>query len=136
MAKFGYIMTAPGYSDFETDEKWMAEFGCMEIVKEELPRHDGMRTLWDSLIGRLQFGDTIVIPKLSNALKGARQLVFFLELCRINNIRLISIHGRIDSKDELFPDCKTSDVPTAIALLPKEANAIRKTDRHVIKVRK
>lgn len=136
MAKFGYIMTAPGYSDFEADEKWMAEFGCMEIVKEELPGHDGMRSLWDSLIGRLQFGDTVVIPKLSNALKGARQLVFFLELCRINNIRLISIHDRIDSKDELFPDCKTSDVLTAIALLPKEANAIRKTDRHVIKVRK
>lgn len=55
-------MTAPSYSDFEADEKWMVEFGCMEIVKEELPRHDGTRTLWDSLIGRLQFGDTIVIP--------------------------------------------------------------------------
>ncbi len=136
MAKFGYIMTAPGYTDFEADEKWMQEFGCMEIVKEELPRNDEMRTLWDSLIGRLQFGDTIVIPKLSNALKGARQLVFFLELCRVNNIRLVSIHDRIDSKDELFPDCKTSDVLTAIALLPKEANAIRKNDRHVIKVRK
>ncbi len=129
-------MTAPGYTDFEADEKWMQDFGCMEIVKEELPRNDEMRTLWDSLIGRLQFGDTIVIPKLSNALKGARQLVFFLELCRVNNIRLVSIHDKIDSKDELFPDCKTSDVLTAIALLPKEANAIRKNDRHVIKVRK
>lgn len=55
----------------------MAEFGCMEIVKEELPGHDGMRTLWDSLIGRLQFGDTIVIPKLSNALKVRGSLCSF-----------------------------------------------------------
>lgn len=136
MAKFGYIMTAPGYNDFESDGQWMTDFGCVEIVRETLTQHEGVRTLWDSLIGRLQTGDTIVIPKLSNAVKGTRQLVFFLELCRVNNIRLVSIHDRIDSHDELFPDAKTSDVLTAIALLPKEANAIRKSDTHVLKIRR
>lgn len=135
MAKIGYIMTAPGYNDFETDERWMKEFGCLEIVREELPQNEKTRTVWDSLIGRLQFGDTLVIPKLSNALRGARQLVFFLELCRVNNIRLVSIHDKIDSMNELFPDAKTSDVLTAIALLPKEANAIRKSGRRVPKVK-
>lgn len=135
MAKIGYIMTAPGYNDFETDEQWMKEFGCLEVVREELPQNEKTRTVWDSLIGRLQFGDTLVIPKLSNALNGARQLVFFLELCRVNNIRLISIHDKIDSRNELFPDAKTSDVLTAIALLPKEANAIRRSGRRVPKVK-
>ena len=136
MAKIGYIMTAPGYTDYEADVKWMEDFGCVEIVREDLPQNDKARTLWDSLIGRLQVSDTIVIPKLSNALRGTRQLVFFLEFCRINNIRLVSIHDRIDSFNQLFPDAKTSDVLTAIALLPKEANAIRKSGRHIIRVKK
>jgi DNA invertase Pin-like site-specific DNA recombinase len=135
MAKIGYIMTAPGYTDYEADVKWMEDFGCVEIIREELPQSDKARTLWDTLIGRLQVSDTIVIPKLSNALRGTRQLIFFLEFCRINNIRLISIHDKIDSGDQLFTDTKTSDVLTAIALLPKEANAVRKAGRHIKRVK-
>jgi DNA invertase Pin-like site-specific DNA recombinase len=135
MAKIGYIMTAPGYTDYEADVKWMEDFGCVEIIREELPQSDKARTLWDTLIGRLQVSDTIVIPKLSNALRGTRQLIFFLEFCRMNNIRLISIHDKIDSGDQLFSDTKTSDVLTAIALLPKEANAVRKAGRHIKRVK-
>jgi DNA invertase Pin-like site-specific DNA recombinase len=135
MAKIGYIMTAPGYTDYEADVKWMEDFGCVEIIREELPQSDKARTLWDTLIGRLQVSDTIVIPKLSNALRGTRQLIFFLEFCRMNNIRLISIHDKIDSGDQLFTDTKTSDVLTAIALLPKEANAVRKAGRHINRVK-
>jgi hypothetical protein len=30
MAKIGYIMTAPGYTYYEADVKWMADFGCFE----------------------------------------------------------------------------------------------------------
>jgi hypothetical protein len=54
MAKIGYIMTAPGYNDYEADVKWMEEFGCVEIVREDLPQNEKSRTLWDTLIGRLQ----------------------------------------------------------------------------------
>jgi DNA invertase Pin-like site-specific DNA recombinase len=135
MAKIGYILTAPGYTDYEADVKWMEDFGCVEVVREDLPQSEKSRTLWDSLIGRLQVSDTIVIPKLSNALRGTRQLIFFLEFCRMNNIRLISIHDKIDSGDQLFTDTKTSDVLTAIALLPKEANAVRKAGRHIKRVK-
>jgi hypothetical protein len=71
MAKIGYILTAPGYTDYEADAKWMEDFGCIEIIREELPQSDKARTLWDTLIGRLQVSDTIVIPKLSNALRGS-----------------------------------------------------------------
>lgn len=136
MAKIGYIMTAPGYEDFSADSGWMENFGCVEIVREELLSGDKARTHWDSLMARIQFGDTVVIPKLSNALRGARQLVFFLEFCRLMNIRLVSIHDRIDSGNELFPETRTSDVLTAIALLPKEANAIRKSSRHKSRIKK
>ena len=67
MAKIGYIMTAPGYEDFSADSGWMENFGCVEIVREELLSGDKARTQWDSLMARIQFGDTVVIPKLSNA---------------------------------------------------------------------
>ncbi len=129
-------MTAPGYDDFSADSEWMEDFGCVEIVREELLSPDKARTQWDSLMARVQFGDTVVIPKLSNALRGARQLVFFLEFCRVKNIRLVSIHDRIDSGNGLFPETKTGDVLTAIALLPKEANAIRKSSHHISRIKK
>jgi DNA invertase Pin-like site-specific DNA recombinase len=135
MAKIGYIMTSPGYTDYEADVKWMEDFGCDEIIREELQLKESARTLWDSLISRLHVSDTIVLPKLSNALKGARQLVLFLELCRIKNIRLIAIHDGIDSKNILFPETKTSDILNTIALLPKETTAARKATRHTARVK-
>lgn len=136
MAKIGYIMNAPSAEEYKDERSWMEEFGCIEIVEEEMPMGEKSRTLWDSLMSRMQFGDTIVIPKLSNALRGARQLVFFLEFCRIQNIRLISLRDKIDSANQLFPETQTSDVLTAIALLPKEANAIRKSSRHISRMKK
>lgn len=125
MAKIGYMLLAPRYVDAEGDKVWMEKFGCYDIIQEEYPDNEKSREQWDGLLARIQPGDTLVIPKLSNALKSARQLVFFLEFCRIQNVRLVSIHDKIDSGDELFPETKTSDVLTAIALLPKEANAVR-----------
>ena len=125
MAKIGYMLLAPRYVDAEEDKVWMEKFGCYDIIQEEYPDNEKSREQWDGLLARIQPGDTLVIPKLSNALKSARQLVFFLEFCRIQNVRLVSIHDKIDSRDELFPETKTSDVLTAIALLPKEANAVR-----------
>jgi DNA invertase Pin-like site-specific DNA recombinase len=136
MAKIGYIMTAPGYTDYESDAKWMEEFGCIEIVREELGPNNKSRILWDSLIGRLQVGDTVVIPKLSNVLTGTRPLIFFLELCRMSNIRLISIHDQIDTGNQLFPETKTSDVLAVIAMLPKEVMAIRKAALHAQRIKR
>lgn len=55
-------------------------------------------------------GDELVIPKFSNAIRGSRELATFLEFCRVKAIRVISIHDRIDSKNQLFPETKPSDV--------------------------
>src|SRR3712207_7955450 len=59
MAKIGYIMTAPSYEDFSADSGWMENFGCVEIVREELLSGDKARTQWDSLMARIRFGDTV-----------------------------------------------------------------------------
>ena len=42
--------------------------------------------------------------KLSNAIRGSRELLFFLEFCRLKNIRIISVLDRIDSHQQLFQD--------------------------------
>lgn len=96
-------MMAPGYDDAETDLCWMKEFGCMEIVQEDFRSNEKSHFVWDSLMARIQFGDTIVIPKFSNALRGARQLVFFLESCQIKHIRLVSLHDRIQQPEFRIP---------------------------------
>ena len=136
MAKIGYMLLAPRYVDAEEDKAWMEKFGCYDIIQEDYPDNEKNRVLWDQVLARIQSGDTLVIPKLSNVLKSARQLVFFLEFCRIQNVRLISIHDKIDPGNELFPDTKTSDVLTAIALLPKEANAVRVPSKPFQKIRR
>ena len=43
------------------------------------------------------------------------QLSFFLELCRIKSVRLVSLHDGIDSGNELFPETKVSDVLSMVA---------------------
>ena len=50
-------------------------------------------------------------------------------------IRIISIHDKIDSGNELFPETQTSDVLLTIALLPGEVNANRKATNHIRKLK-
>lgn len=126
MAKVGYLMHSAHYEGAEYDIEWMKNYGCGEIV-EEKPEHEKLRPLWNKILGNLHKGDELVVPKLSNVLQGTRQLAFFLEFCRMKAIRIISIHDKIDSGNELFPETKTSDILQTIALLPVEVNANRKS---------
>ncbi len=130
MAKVGYLMRSAHYEGAESDIAWMKSYGCGEII-EEKPEHEKLRPLWNKVLGNLHKGDELVVPKLSNVLQGTRQLAFFLELCRVKVIRIISIHDKIDSGNELFPETKTSDILLTIALLPVEANANRKSTNHI-----
>lgn len=134
MAKVGYLMHSAHYEDAEADTEWMKGFGCCEIVEEQ-PEQEKLRPLWNKLLGNLRKGDELVVPKLSNVLQGTRQLAFFLEFCRVKVIRIISIHDKIDSSNELFPETKTSDVLLTIALLPGEVNANRKATNHIHKLK-
>ena len=108
MAKIGYIMAAAHYDKLEEDRQWMQEYGCVKIV-EENDADEKSRPLWKQLMIALDRGDELVISKFSNALRGARELAMFLEFCRVKVIRVISIHDRIDSNNELFPETKPSE---------------------------
>lgn len=132
MAKVGYVMNYVGYRA-NTDKEWMKRFGCNEIMEEQQDYE--LRTEWNKLLDRLNKGDELVVPKLSHVLRETRQLSYLLEYCRLKEIRLISIHDRIDSGNELFPETQMSDILNVVALLPKEAFDIRKSSDAVRKVK-
>ena len=133
MAKIGYIMATLHYDRLEEDRRWMQEFGCVRIV-EESDADEKSRPLWKQLMIALERGDELVISKFSNALRGVRELAFFLEFCRVKVIRVISIHDRIDSCNELFPETRPSDVLVMMGSLPEEALVLRKSSEHVSKL--
>ena len=133
MAKIGYIMATTHYDNLEEDRQWMQEYGCVKIV-EENDADEKSRPLWKQLMIALERGDELVISKFSNAIRGARELAMFLEFCRVKVIRVISIHDRIDSNNELFPETKPSDVLLMIGSLPDEALVLRKSSEHVSKL--
>lgn len=132
MAKVGYVMNYAGYRA-NTDKEWMKRFGCNEIMEEQQDYE--LRTEWNKLLDRLNKGDELVVPKLSHVLRETRQLSYLLEYCRLKENRLISIHDRIDSGNELFPETQMSDILNVVALLPKEAFDIRKSSDAVRKVK-
>ena len=129
MAKIGYLPYLAQYAGGTDDRQWMADFGCEDFVEEQ-PVEGGYRLGWDRLLAAIGKGDTLVISKLAHVVKGARQLSFFLEFCRIKSVRLISLHDGIDSDNELFPETKVSDVLNIMARLPEKANAVRKMVSH------
>ena len=133
MAKIGYIMVTEHYDRLEEDRRWMDDYGCVQII-EERDADEKLRPLWKQLMTALERGDELVIAKFSNAIRGSRELASFLEFCRIKVIRIISIHDRIDSYNELFPETKVSDVLEMIGALPEEALALRKSSAHVVKL--
>jgi Resolvase, N terminal domain. len=134
MAKVGYIFLAEAYESVESDKAWMEKFGCVKIV-EENAEDEKLRPEWKALLMSLERGDELVLSKFSNALRGTRELSYFLELCRIKVIRIISIHDKVDSKDEVFPALKTSDFLDMIGSLPAEVATLRKASTHIMRLR-
>ena len=123
MAKVGYIFAADTLESLEQDKTWMNDYGCIRIV-EEKAENEKSRPEWRTLLMALERGDEIVISKFSNALRGARELSFFLELCRIKVVRIISIHDKVDSKDEVFPPLSSEAFLNIFGSLPHSTEGI------------
>lgn len=134
MAKVGYLYLADGYETIKEDKEWMEEYGCCRII-EEKQEQEKLRPEWKELLLTLERGDEVVLSKFSNALRGSRELSFFLELCRVKVVRVISINDRIDSKDLLFPETKPSDVLEVIGSLPAEIAVLKKSSSHLLNLK-
>lgn len=133
MAKIGYIYLSDHFHYLEEDKAWMQDYGCIKVIEEAF-KDEKERPQWQMLLAGLGRGDEIVLSRFSNALRGTREMSIFFELCRIMNVRIISIHDRIDTTKEnnsLFPDTTICSVIETIGSLPAEIVAMRKAESHV-----
>ncbi len=132
MAKTGYLFLAKGYKAREEDIAWMKEFGCDSIVIEEGIK-ERLRPQWRKLLTPLKKGDEIVLTRLSNAVRGIRELGAFLDLCRAYRIRIVSIHDKIDTKNEYFPETTAGEVLDVISRISEEATKVRRSEGRIIR---
>ena len=132
MAKTGYLFLAKGYKAREEDIAWMKEFGCDSIIIEEGIK-ERLRPQWRKLLTLLKKEDEIVLTRLSNAVRGIRELGAFLDLCRVYKIRIVSIHDRIDTKNELFPETTAGDVLDTVSRISEEATKVRRSEGRIVR---
>lgn len=135
MAKIGYLFLSRSLSTRNEDLAWMKEFGCERIIEEEAIQ-EKMRPQWRKMIAGIGKGDTIVVSKLSNAVRGLRELGAFLDLRKTYGLRLICIHDGVDTSGEFFPDTSAVDILDVIGSLPAETVSVRRSSARVLRLRK
>lgn len=133
MAKIGYIFEANSYDAYEADKEWMCQYGCVQVIEESV-KHENLRPRWKQLMSNLERGDELVVSKFSNAVRGLRELAALIELCRIKVVRIISIHDRIDTGNELFPETTVAEVLTMFGALPEEIAVLRKSSDRIMRL--
>ena len=135
MATTGYMFLSRNLLTHDEDTTWMRDFGCDSII-EESGSQEKLRPEWRRMLACLQSGDTIVVSKFSNALRGIRELGAFLDLCNEIGVRVVSIHDAIDSGNILFPDTTQADILKTIGSLSAEATSIRRSENRMLMKRK
>ena len=133
MAKVGYIFKANSYDAFDADKEWMLQYGCVQVIEESV-KHETLRPKWKQLMSNLERGDELVVSKFSNAVRGLRELAALIELCRIKVVRIISIHDKIDTCNELFADTTPAEVLMMFGALPEEVAVLRKSSDKIMRL--
>jgi len=133
MAKVGYIFKANSYDAFDADKEWMCQYGCVQVIEESV-KHETLRPRWKQLMSNLERGDELVVSKFSNSVRGLRELSALIELCRIKVVRIISIHDRIDTCNELFTGTTPAEVLAMFGALPEEVAVLRKSSDKIIRL--
>ena len=135
MATTGYMFLSRNLQSHDEDLAWMKDFGCDSII-EESGSQEKLRPEWRRMLAGLRKGDTVVVSRLGNALRGIRELGAFLDLCNEVGVRVVSIHDGIDSGNILFPDTTQADILRTIGGLSAEATAIRRSENRMMMKRK
>lgn len=113
----------------------MEGIGCERIIIED-SMQEKLRPEWGKMLARLQKNDTIVITRLSHALRGIRELGAFLDLCQQYGIRLISLEDRIDTGGQLYQETTVGDVLSSIGKLSSEVMYLRRAEGRAMRLRK
>ena len=127
MAKFGYYFETNNQTELVHVLQWMNDYGCDTIAKDTM-EYEKLRPQWQQAVEKLETGDELVVYKLSNAIRGTRELLYFLEYCHLKDIRLISILDKIDSHQKLFLDIEnmTSHIFDVLANFTSETVELKK----------
>ena len=137
MSKFGYYFETNNQTELIQALQWMNNYGCDTIAKDSI-EYEKLRPQWQQTVEKLESGDELVVYKLSNAIRGSRELLFFLEFCRLKNIRIISILDRIDSHQQLFQDIENmtlhifdvlANFTSESVVLKKKVTSIQRTNK-------
>lgn len=131
--KVGYIFKANSYDAFDADKEWMLQYGCVQVIEESV-KHETLRPKWKQLMSNLERGDELVVSKFSNAVRGLRELAALIELCRIKVVRIISIHDKIDTCNELFAETTPAEVLMMFGALPEEVAVLRKSSDKIMRL--
>ncbi len=120
MSKIGYVFAEVSSKTMEL----MAECGLDQGLKDK-PCNERTRPKWKEALSLLKKGDALVIPRLSNVVRSLGELARLIDLCRLREIRIISIEDEIDTDDEMFGVCPAGKVLDIIARLPQEVINVR-----------
>lgn len=135
MATIGYIFQGKVLESKEEAISRMEGIGCERIIIED-SMQEKLRPKWRKMLARLQKNDTIVITRLSHALRGIRELGAFLDLCQQHGIRLISLEDRIDTGGQLYQETTVGDVLSSIGKLSSEVMDFRRAEGRAMRLRK
>lgn len=135
MATIGYIFQGKVLESKEEAISRMEGIGCERIIIED-SMQEKLRPEWRKMLARLQKNDTIVITRLSHALRGIRELGAFLDLCQRYGIRLISLGDRIDTGGQLYQETTVGDVLSSIGKLSSEVMYLRRAEGRAMRLRK
>ena len=135
MATIGYIFQGKVLESKEEAISRMEGIGCEKIIIED-SMQEKLRPEWRKMLARLQKNDSIVITRLSHALRGIRELGAFLDLCQQYGIRLISLEDRIDTGGQLYQETTVGDVLSSIGKLSSEVMYLRRDEGRAMRLRK
>ncbi|WP_291291299.1 recombinase family protein [Enterococcus sp.] len=102
MKVIGYARTT--IIDKESSEQLnkLQEFGCTELFHETYAYEDDCENhSLESVIARMQLGETLVVSELHRLGKTTRQLTELTDLLRKRNLHLVSLAENIDTREPM-----------------------------------
>lgn len=128
MKSIGYSNNAHSIEHREKVAEVMSKLNCSIVHMEDF--EDMARTEWHLFIDELEEGDTAVLYSFYDAFDNHHELMFFLKLCAMKNIRIISIQDSLDSNNEVFPSSGVRQMLDAInTCQPRRASGHRTISR-------
>ena len=120
MATYGYVLSATSDETLQL----MKDFGCCRIFMEA--KYDELSRPQRRLMFRkLTSGDCIMIPRLSHLVRACTHLSALLQYCHLREIRLVSVHDRIDTGGVLFGEVSDRNLISAFRQFPFDVNFIK-----------